>query len=96
MIAGEPYIANDPELWEERVATRKQLRKFNEELEYDDMEGRQALLRQLLGSLDADCPPFIEPPFRCDYGAGRRRTAVTHHEPSSSCFHLRSQCCCPC
>jgi len=33
------------------------------------IEGRTELLQQLLGSLDPDDPPFIEPPFMCDYGS---------------------------
>ncbi|KAG2431722.1 hypothetical protein HXX76_009218 [Chlamydomonas incerta] len=32
------------------------------------MESRTRVLAQLLGGLDASNPPFIEPPFRCDYG----------------------------
>lgn len=32
-------------------------------------EGRAELLQQLLGSMDAADPPFIEPPFMCDYGS---------------------------
>ena len=47
---------------------RRLLRKFNQEFEYDDTEGRQALLTQLLGRLDPAGPPFIEPPFNCEYG----------------------------
>ncbi|KAG2449522.1 hypothetical protein HYH02_005664 [Chlamydomonas schloesseri] len=32
------------------------------------MESRTRVLTQLLGGLNAASPPFIEPPFRCDYG----------------------------
>lgn len=32
-------------------------------------EGRTELLQQLLGSMDPADPPFIEPPFVCDYGS---------------------------
>ena len=53
---------------QDRVNTRKLLKAFNQTLEYDDMEGRQALLKKLLGGFDPDSPPFIEPPFYCDYG----------------------------
>lgn len=49
---GEPYDATDPELTDDRIRCRKLLRQFNQELEYDDVEGRAAVLRQLLGSLD--------------------------------------------
>lgn len=57
------------QLWSDRVRARKLLKRFNHELEYDDMEGRQALLRELLGGFDADAPPFLEPPLYLDYGA---------------------------
>lgn len=60
--------ANDPELWQDRVKARKLLRKFNDELPYDAMRGRKALLGELLGGFDQEEPPFIEPPFYCDYG----------------------------
>ncbi|GAB4823801.1 hypothetical protein N2152v2_010847 [Parachlorella kessleri] len=52
----------------DRLKVRKLLRKFNQELEYDDTDGRQTLLRELLGRLDPESPPFIEPPFNCEYG----------------------------
>lgn len=64
----QPYLASDPELYQERVAVRHLLKKFNHALDYEDSEGRQELLEQLLGGLDPDNPPFIEPPFYCDYG----------------------------
>lgn len=50
--AGEPYDANDPELVDDRIACRRLLHKYNITLEYDDAEGRAAVLRQLLGSFD--------------------------------------------
>jgi maltose O-acetyltransferase len=33
------------------------------------LEGRTELLQELLGGMDASDPPFIEPPFACDYGS---------------------------
>ncbi|KAL4437008.1 hypothetical protein ABPG75_004147 [Micractinium tetrahymenae] len=68
LLAGEPYDATDPELTDDRIHCRKLLRQFNQGLEYDDVEGRKAVLRQLLGSFDEGEPPFIEPPFFCDFG----------------------------
>ena len=50
--AGEPYNAEDPELTDDRIACRRLLHKLNVGLEYDDVEGRRAVLRQLLGSYD--------------------------------------------
>ncbi|PSC67235.1 maltose O-acetyltransferase [Micractinium conductrix] len=68
LLAGQPYDANDPELVDDRIACRKLLRQFNQELEYDDAEGRKQVLRQLLGGFDEGNPPWIEPPFFCDFG----------------------------
>ncbi|KAI7845610.1 hypothetical protein COHA_000896 [Chlorella ohadii] len=68
LLAGLPYNAEDPELTDDRIAARKLLHKFNVTLEYDDVEGRKEVLRKLLGSFDEEHPPFIEPPFFCDFG----------------------------
>lgn len=58
---GEPYDATDPELTDDRIRCRKLLRQFNQELEYDDVEGRKAVLRELLGSFDegGDCSSVL-------------------------------------
>jgi maltose O-acetyltransferase len=71
MLAGQPYDANDPQLWEDRVSCRRLLRRFNHELDYDDNHARQLLLSEILGSSplsNSEDPPFFEPPFYCDYG----------------------------
>jgi acetyltransferase-like isoleucine patch superfamily enzyme len=68
MMAGELYYSFGNELFKERQAARHLLRKYNHDLDPDDHEGRVALLQQLLGSMDMSDPPFIEPPFVCDYG----------------------------
>ncbi|KAG7671784.1 putative Maltose O-acetyltransferase [Nannochloris sp. 'desiccata'] len=69
MLAGQPYDANDPELWEDRVSCRRLLRRFNHEIDYDDAHARQLLLSEILGSaISTEDPPFFEPPFYCDYG----------------------------
>lgn len=65
MLAGELYLASDPELVAERAAARRLLRAFNATTE-DEPERRRALLVELLGALGPDA--WIEPPFRCDYG----------------------------
>lgn len=67
-LEGKSYCAEDPELTDDRIAVRKLLRQLNQTLEYDDVEGRHRVLRELLGSVDSSAPPFIEPPFYCDYG----------------------------
>lgn len=68
MMAGEMYYSFGNELFKERQAARHLLRKYNHDLDPDDHKGRVALLQQLLGSMDMSDPPFIEPPFVCDYG----------------------------
>lgn len=68
MLSGEPYLPSDPQLWQDRVRARRLLKRFNHDLAYDDTTQRELLLAELLGGLDPAAPPFIEPPFFCDYG----------------------------
>ena len=70
MVAGEPYDANDPQLWADRVAVRRLLHRFNAQLDYNDAHARGLLLAELLapGTFPTEDPPFLEPPFFCDYG----------------------------
>jgi hypothetical protein len=49
---GLPYDAGDPELTDNRIAARKLMHQFNTALAYDDVAGRTAVMRQLLGSFD--------------------------------------------
>lgn len=65
MLAGELYLATDPELTAARFRARKLVRAYNAT---DDEEAavRQELLTQLLGSVGPGV--WIEPPFQCDYG----------------------------
>lgn len=48
-------------------AAKVLINKYNTQLA-TTLEGRTELLQQLLGGVDAADPPFIEPPFYCDYG----------------------------
>ncbi|SHE78435.1 maltose acetyltransferase domain-containing protein [Clostridium fallax] len=65
MINGENYDASDETLVKSRLRTRKLTRLYNESSD-EDFNNRTEILKNLLGSFkDA---PFIEPPFRCDYG----------------------------
>lgn len=70
MLAGDLYYAFEPQLTAERQAARRLLREFNA---LDDEGARLGVLARLVGKLDADDPPFIEPPFRCDYVSGGGR-----------------------
>ena len=68
MLAGKLYLASDPALRRAHDRARDLTRRYN------DIAGRgpegEALLRELLGGVGADV--WIEPPFRCDYGANIR------------------------
>lgn len=65
MIAGELYIASDPELVELRKRARRLMRAFNQATE-DENELRVAILKELCGSTGEQI--WMEPPFYCDYG----------------------------
>ncbi len=65
MMAGELYLASDPELVGMRNRARQMTRAYNNTTE-TERDVRRTLLNRLLGQM----PPKIEiePPFRCDYG----------------------------
>ncbi|MBC8121248.1 MAG: sugar O-acetyltransferase [Gemmatimonadaceae bacterium] len=65
MLAGEFYLAADPELTAERARARRLMRIFNSTTE-EELLSRLQLLQELLGSVAQDIE--IEPPFYCDYG----------------------------
>lgn len=66
MLAGEPYLASDPELVAARTRARSLLRAFSQ-TGPEELDKRRSLLSQLLGTVSPDI--FIEPPFFCDYGS---------------------------
>ena len=65
MLAGELYIADDPELARDADRAQALSHRVNTA---DPTDGvlRRALLTELLGAFGADSE--IRPPFRCDYG----------------------------
>ncbi|MEU4479835.1 sugar O-acetyltransferase [Micromonospora sp. NPDC023966] len=65
MLAGEPYIADDPEIIADLDRAARLGERFNRS-SADDPEGRLAALRELLGSVGEDV--WVRPPFHCDYG----------------------------
>ncbi len=73
MLAGELYLASDPELVADRLRARKLLHSYNSTMP-DLAAKRSQILQDLFGSLGPDHE--IEPPFYCDYGynifAGRK------------------------
>jgi maltose O-acetyltransferase len=65
MLAGDHYIADDPDLSRESDRAAVLTARFNS-LAGDDHGGRSAILRELLGAIGEGS--VIRPPFRCDYG----------------------------
>ena len=65
MIAGEPYVAGDTTLTEERLACKTLLRQLNIDA-YVVSEDSRGVLRKLIPN--APDSLYIEPPFFCDYG----------------------------
>ena len=65
MLAGDLYIADDPELARDYQRAMRLMAAFNAS-PADAPQERQAILTELLGSLGADTG--IRPPLYCDYG----------------------------
>lgn len=73
MLAGDLYLASDPELVADRLRARNILHSYNSTMP-DRTAERSQILKDFFGSLGPDHE--IEPPFYCDYGynihAGRK------------------------
>jgi maltose O-acetyltransferase len=65
MLAGELYLASDPDLKAASLRSAQLLQQYNQTIA-GDRDGRTALLRELLGQVGES--PQIVPPFHCDYG----------------------------
>jgi maltose O-acetyltransferase len=65
MLAGELYIASDPELVLARRRARDLLRALNGSRD-EEHDERRRILGELLGAVGEGV--WIEPPFWCDYG----------------------------
>lgn len=65
MLAGEPYIATDPELLEMLMRAQRLLHSFNNSPP-DASRERQGLIKELFGAIGDNSE--VKPPFRCDYG----------------------------
>jgi maltose O-acetyltransferase len=74
MLAGELYLATDPELVRERLEAQHLLSRFNG-TPPDGEEDRRVLLAALFGVLGEEA--VLMPPFRCDYGYNIRIGART-------------------
>ena len=66
MLAGELYIAIDPELSKMHLRAQRLLHTFNTSHPDAALE-RHSLIQELFGALGADSK--VQPPFRCDYGS---------------------------
>lgn len=65
MLAGDPYLADDPELIADLDRAARLMERFNTSAAADP-QARLAVLRELLG--DVSEGTWIRPPFYCDYG----------------------------
>jgi maltose O-acetyltransferase len=65
MLRGEPYLANDPSLLEERKRCRLLCERFNA-TSFGETAARHAILQELLG--DIGQATEVMAPFQCDYG----------------------------
>ncbi|HVX19074.1 MAG TPA: sugar O-acetyltransferase [Acidimicrobiales bacterium] len=70
MLAGDPYLADDPELVAAAQRARRLRDAFNSATGDDHGEERRRILGELLGSLGVDTG--IRAPFYCDYGTNVR------------------------
>ncbi|HUK69481.1 MAG TPA: sugar O-acetyltransferase [Streptosporangiaceae bacterium] len=65
MLAGDPYIANDPQLAADSRRAARLMEEFNRSAA-DAARERQRILMDLLGAFGEDAA--IRPPLYCDYG----------------------------
>jgi maltose O-acetyltransferase len=65
MLSGEYYLANDPQLVQERTNAKRLLHRLNV-TEYVVSDKTNAILTELIPH--AGNGLYIEPPFHCDYG----------------------------
>jgi maltose O-acetyltransferase len=66
MLAGQPYIADDPRIIAEQAEAHRLMEEFNT-TPAADRAGQGRVLGRLLGSLGAEV--VIRAPFYCDYGS---------------------------
>src|SRR4051794_31175374 len=66
MLAGDPYVASDPELQRACRRAMRLIERYNR-AGIDELHERARLLRELCGSVGDEVE--IRPPFYCDYGS---------------------------
>ena len=69
MLAGELYVAADPELGEANMRKRRLVHEINT-MPYDQLDERMKLFHELFAELGEGS--FVEAPFNCDYGSNTR------------------------
>jgi maltose O-acetyltransferase len=69
MLAGEPYDASDPELFEARVSARRLAMHFAS-VDPADVDGQRRVLEALFEAFGERS--HVEAPLYCDYGANTR------------------------
>lgn len=65
MLAGDLYIADDPQLAEENSRAQGLAHRYNT-MDPTDGDARRAAMEELLGAFGPDSE--VRPPFHCDYG----------------------------
>ena len=65
MLAGEFYLASDPELVNARLTAKDLYNQFNL-TKASELEERKAIIKSLFGRVGEDF--HVEPTFKCDYG----------------------------
>ena len=65
MLAGEFYLASDPELVNARLTAKGLYNQFNL-TKASELEERKAIIKSLFGRVGKDF--HVEPTFKCDYG----------------------------
>lgn len=66
MLSGRLYDARDPELVAGRLRARRLVARYNHSAPEEE-ELRREVALELFGRMGENC--YVEPPFRCDYGA---------------------------
>jgi maltose O-acetyltransferase len=74
MLAGDPYVADDPELAADSLRARRLSGQFNA-TPADARQERRRILSELLGAIGEGT--VIRPPLHCDYGYQTRIGART-------------------
>jgi maltose O-acetyltransferase len=74
MLAGDQYLADDPQLADERLRATVLIEAYNRSV-IDRLDERRRILAELLGAVGPDTD--IRPPLYCDYGYNIRIGART-------------------